>query len=330
MNTNPILVVLPKFLGDAINALPAIKMLKQLYPDEKIYLFATPAVAKLLEREQTEQLLILIAARSNNKLQQTYQRIKQIKPLGIKVAILLRGSLSEALVCKLANIPTRIGYPQNGRKPLLTHAPKLNKNHHYIHRYCRLVSLLAADRFSEYELPTLSSCKSALLSLPSSLPIIGVYFGGLNKEHRHYPLPLASETLNLLMSKTPCQLVLLGDKSEQQENNALKQSANVSTENLVDLTGRTSIPELIDVIASCDVLISIDSGPMHIAAAVNTPCVAVVGLGTSPWSLVAPKQSWVYPLTAAASTQLNDDKIIEAIAPQSIVETTFKAIGDNT
>ena len=82
---------------------------------------------------------------------------------------------------------------------------------------------------------------------------------------------------------------------------------------------------MVDVIASLDLLISIDSGPMHIAAAVNVPFIAVVGLGTSPWSTVAPKQK-NYIALVANGQQLKESEFIRDIKPEQISHAVTQLI----
>jgi ADP-heptose:LPS heptosyltransferase len=59
---------------------------------------------------------------------------------------------------------------------------------------------------------------------------------------------------------------------------------------------------------------------MHMAAAVQTPCVAIVGQGTSPWSLVVPKTPNVIAATAEHSLKLNDSLLVKDINPENIAQ----------
>jgi ADP-heptose:LPS heptosyltransferase len=59
---------------------------------------------------------------------------------------------------------------------------------------------------------------------------------------------------------------------------------------------------------------------MHMAAAVQTPCVAIVGQGTSPWSLVVPKTSNVVAATSEHSLKLHDNLLVDDINPENIVQ----------
>ena len=318
--TGPILAVLPKFIGDAINTLSAIELLRKLYPDNEIYLLARPYMVELLARDEFYNIKVIADERYVEAKLSVFSLAKQLKKHQFSMAVLFRGSLSEALLAKLAGIKTIIGYAQNGRKPLLSHPLKLNVNHHYLLRYCRLINETHGDCFEQLNIPKLTSRKIENTTSNNGKPNIGLYFGGKNKGARHYPVEQAKQVIALLNEQYLSNLILIGDKSEQIDNQKLFEYANSLNMTCTDLTGKTSLTELVDHIASFDLLISIDSGPMHMASAVQTPCVAIVGQGTSPWSLVVPKTPNVVAATAEHSLKLNDNLLVDDINPENIVQ----------
>lgn len=317
-NTNeaPILAVLPKFIGDAINTLPALALLRQLYPNSPLHLFVRPHLVSLLEHQHLENTVIIRDERK--KPWDSFKHASGLKAESYQLAVLFRGSLSEAILCRLAGIKNVIGYAQNGRKPLLKYALKLNQNHHYIQRYCRIVNEAHGNPFSHFNKPTLQYHTSPFIEVGSDN--IGCYFGGKNKGTRYYPTHLAAEAVEMMLSKTGCKVALLGDPSEYNDNQAIVDALEINRERVVNLAGKTSLPELVDVIGNLNALVTIDSGPMHMAAATDTPSVAIVGLGTSPWSIVAPKTPLCIPLVANGFT-LSDSAIIEDITPTQIIQS---------
>ncbi len=319
-----ILVVLPKFIGDTINCTPAIKMLKTLYPNKKIYVLARPHLVEMLSRDNSIEVI------SDNRFD-THQpcsllsQASILKKANIDLAIILRNSLSEALLCFAAKIKYRIGYAQNGRSPLLTHTLKLNKNHHYIYRYCRLINETHGYPFSEIPNTEVQAKKSHYIK-QNKKKKLGIYFGGKNKRCRHYPEDLATQTLEKLSEEHPdCDFYIVGDPSEKDEAEQLVAKLNNSNASITNLAGQTSMLEMLDLVASLDLFITIDSGPMHIAAAANIPFVVLVGLGTSPWSTVAPKQK-NYIALVANGLQLIDSELIRDIKPSQICEAVNQLI----
>lgn len=324
--SGPILVVLPKFIGDAINTLSAIELIRKLYPDNEIYLLARPYMAELFVRDEFYNIKVVTDERYSEAKLSVFSLAKKLKRTQFSMAVLFRGSFSEALLAKLAGIKTVIGYAQNGRKPLLSHPLNLNVNHHYLLRYCRLINETHGNGFEQFNIPKLTYREIESTTVNNDKPIIGLYFGGKNKGARHYPVEQAKQVVTLLNEKYLPNLILIGDKSEQADNLKLFEYANSLNMTCTDLTGKTSLTDLVDHIAALDLLISIDSGPMHMAAAVQTPCVAIVGQGTSPWSLVVPKTPNVIAATAEHSLQLNDSLLVQDINPENIVQLCFQII----
>lgn len=311
----PILVVLPKFIGDAINTLPAIAMLRSLYPEHSIHLLARPYMLEVLERAAHYNIELIADNRYCKEHKQgMFSFARTLRKTKYAMAVLFRGSIREALLTKLAHIPLIIGYAQNGRKPLLSHALKLNECHHYIHRYCRLVNDVHNRPFSHFELPSLSP---RTIALPKHVHKTAVYVGGKNKGTRHYDVAKSVDALTCIAKSTETHFYILGDPSESEDAARLSQALTKNKVPATNLAGKTTLGELVDTIAAMDTMISIDSGPMHIAAACNVPCLALVGLGTSPWSIVRPLQNNLIALESP-STSMVEHEIINDISPEMI------------
>ncbi|MCO7189414.1 MULTISPECIES: glycosyltransferase family 9 protein [unclassified Pseudoalteromonas] len=311
----PILVVLPKFIGDAINTLPAIAMLRSLYPEHPIHLLARPYMLEVLERAAHYNIELIADNRYCKEHKQgMFSFARTLRKNNYALAVLFRGSIREALLAKLARINLIVGYAQNGRKPLLSHALKLNECHHYIHRYCRLVNDVHNRPFSHFELPTLLPRTT---KLPEHVHRTAVYIGGKNKGTRHYDIAKSVDALTRIAKSTETHFFIVGDPSESEDAVRLCQALTQNKISVTNMAGKTTLGELVDTIAAMDTMISIDSGPMHIAAACNVPCLALVGLGTSPWSIVRPLQKNLMALESP-STSLKEHEIINDISPEMI------------
>ena len=318
-----ILVVLPKFIGDAVNCTSALQLLKAQYPTKNIFVFVRPHLAEMFKRE-TDYCVIVDERFDNNKPISMWAQAKILKNANIELAVIMRNSLSEAILCFLAKIKYRVGYAKNGRSALLTHKFKLNENHHYIFRYCRLVNEPHGNPFTAMPSTALTK-EPSLLIQQQSKKSIGVYFGGKNKSFRHYPNQLALEALTDIAKKINCVFYIFGDNSELSDTQKLHEQLNNQHIDSIVLAGKTSIVTMIDAIGELDLLLTIDSGPMHIAAALNVPFAAIVGLGTSPWSVVAPKVTNAITLVANGS-QLVEGDIISEISPTKVSEAALKLL----
>lgn len=313
----PILVIMPRFLGDSVTATSAIRMLRELYPQEQIFLLARPPVAGLFADEVIAGCQIIVDERFSSQRQSLLKVALSLRPYRFAQVYHFRNSFADALLGKLAGIRHQVGYAKNGRTPLLTQAVKLDPNYHYQYRYCHLVNVAHGQSFSQMPAVQLLAGKTEFSS--SQGRKVAVYFGGQYKLDRHYPYELACQALRRIADLHSCHFVLLGDQQEVADNAKLADYLRSQELEVSDLTSKTTVPELVRTINSCDLLLTIDSGQLHIAAALKIPYVAVVGFGTSPWSCVEPKVSHGIHLTVNSLTLDLTTQITE-INPQRIAD----------
>ncbi|KZN32635.1 hypothetical protein N480_25175 [Pseudoalteromonas luteoviolacea S2607] len=312
-----VLAILPKFIGDAINTLPALALLKQLYPTQRICILVRPHLTEIFSRASQYGLEIISDDRHCRKKHRgLYGMASQLKHQNFALAVLFRGSLTDAVLAKLAGIKNVIGYAQNARRPFLSHAFKLDQCHHYIYRYCKLVNDAHGRPFTHFSSPKLTAQPSTL-TLSETQCNVALYLGGKVKGTRYYPEHLAIQVVQHISTLKNINIFLLGDQSEQSDMASLSSLALRKNVTVHNLAGSMSLAELVDNIGAMDAIVSIDSGPMHIASACDVPCVAIVGHGTSPWSLVAPKTDKLIALTHQ-STSLNELDMIQDVSPEKI------------
>lgn len=317
---------MPRFLGDSVTASSAVQMIRSIYPRNPIFLFTWPHVAELFAGRDFCRCQVLIDGRYTKPKRSLWSVARELARHRFKRVYHMRNSFSDALVCALAGIREQIGYAKNGRTPFLSQAYQLDSNYHYQFRYSNLVNLAHGNMFKEMPEISLNAGKK---TYSVDKPQVVVYFGGRYKLSRHYPFALASQALLLIASEIDCHFVLLGDRLEVNENAALAQflvSHNISVD---DITATTTVAELADVVNGAQLVISIDSGQMHIAAALKIPYVAVVGFGTTPWSCVEPKVAHGIHLTSN-DLQLDLDQQITQIKPIQIAEAAIKQLNSQT
>ncbi len=318
--TAALLIVMPRFLGDAVTATSAVQMIRMLYPQNPIYLLTWPHVAQLFEQRDFFGCQVIVDSRYTKPKQSLWRVARQLAGYNFSRVYHLRNSFSDALLCTFAGIRDQVGYAKNGRTPLLSQAFKLDPNFHYQYRYGNLVNQAHAQIFEQMPQIKLNAGKKSFV--PSNTDgktakQVVVYFGGRYKLSRHYPFALASQALFLLAAMLDCHFVLLGDGQEVAENAALAGYLQAQGIAVTDVTAQTTVAELADIIHASDLVFSIDSGQMHIAAALNIPYVAVIGFGTSPWSCVEPKVQQGIHLVSNSQV-LDLDQQICQISPQQV------------
>jgi len=153
-------------------------------------------------------------------------------------------------------------------------------------------------------------------------PNIGLYLGGENKSFRKYPDNHSIRLLELLAEKN-YNLILIGDQNDNIKHQ--EYIATVRKENIINLSGSTSLEDFFNTIAHLNLLITIDSSAMHIAAALKVPFIALLGLSTSPTSTIIPK----VPLGRILKIENNlirEEDYIRNITPDLILKTISELI----
>jgi lipopolysaccharide heptosyltransferase II len=116
------------------------------------------------------------------------------------------------------------------------------------------------------------------MNLQQDSPVVSVHPGSTWETKRWGPLYVAKLCDNL-QKQYNCQILLLGGTEEQDYLSFIR---NAMRGEAVNLSGKTTLKELACILYQSNLMITMDSGPMHIACAVNTPVVALFG-PTAPW-----------------------------------------------
>ncbi len=198
------------------------------------------------------------------------------------------------MLARLAGIPLRAGYSRDGRGWLLTHAisvdPRL-KRRHQIYYYLDLVErLFGQQRTLEHstgpqekvdlELPLGQEARSLARQqlqkegIQFRDKVVGVNPGASFGSAKRWISDRYAQVLDRLMRKEGAEVIIFG--SRQERSIAEDICRHMAARPLV-LSGKTRLSQLIAMIASCDLFITNDSGPMHLATALGIPTLALFG-----------------------------------------------------
>ena len=249
-------------------SLPALRALRERYPEARVTILAKPWVADLYGRESFANEVI------------PYDRGRWamagvLRPRRFDCAILLQNAFDAALLAWLARIPVRIGYNRDGRGLLLTQAV----------RPPRRGEIPRHERF--YYLDLLRRA-GILDSLPASLAIhldggvphrtrriVGVSPGAAYGTAKQWLPERFAEAAARVAQVRGSAVAIFGSNSER---NLCDQVAGLLTgHKVMNYAGKTSLSEFIDLASQCEVFLTNDSGAMHIASALGVPTVAIFG-----------------------------------------------------
>ncbi|MCU1335533.1 MAG: lipopolysaccharide heptosyltransferase [Bryobacterales bacterium] len=278
-----ILVRATNWVGDAVMSLPALRALRQRFPQARISILAKPWVADLYRREHFCDELIPYTART---LGEKWAGARELRRGHFDTAILLQNAFEAAAIAYLAGIPERIGYARDGRTFLLTRAIPVPRPgeipRHESFYYLELLRRAGIlDDLPANELVRLEGAPAArsaglerFRQLGLGEVIIGVSPGAAYGTAKRWLPERFAESANQVASELGAAVAIFGSKDERDLCESVAASISVPAKNFA---GETSLAEFIDLAAACRVYLTNDSGAMHIASALGVPTVAVFG-----------------------------------------------------
>ena len=287
---NSLVIFAPNWLGDLIMALPAITSLRLRYPDAHLTVAARGSVAPLLPMvDGVNAVLPLDPRRGWRAVMELAADAERVAEGRFDAAVLLPNSFHSAMLVKRAGVPERWGYRADWRGALLTRAiPKPRGMLHQAEYYLALatalggppVPLTASIRVPDAALraATTRMRDAGWSGGPIAVFAPGAAFGPAKRWPPDRVGALAA-TLARGRGLTPVVVGAMADSETAAEVRTAyeQQPSDTSLPGLVNLTGRTDLAELAGVLAQAAVVVSNDSGAMHLAAAVGAPVVAVFG-----------------------------------------------------
>ncbi|GAB4364302.1 MAG: lipopolysaccharide heptosyltransferase II [Deltaproteobacteria bacterium] len=292
-----LLVRAVNWLGDAVMTTPALSAIRSACPEARITAIARPLVAELLRLHPAiDETIVYDTRGAHAGTSGRFRMAKELRSRRFDAAILLQNAFDAALLALLARIPERAGYATDGRRILLTRpvpATEAVRSLHHVEYYLRLLESLGIPRPDPVVLSLRVSPEErdairkrlASSGIPAGGRIVGINPGATyGSSKRWYPERFAA-VADALAEEWDASVVLMGSAPEKPLADEIESAMKHRPANLA---GRTTVRELMALLAECFFLVTNDSGPMHIAAALDVPIAAIFGPTdwnkTSPWT----------------------------------------------
>ncbi|KJU82494.1 ADP-heptose--LPS heptosyltransferase II [Candidatus Magnetobacterium bavaricum] len=291
------------WIGDAVMTMPAIKALSDAFVDYETALLVNSRVLPLFRHDPNVTSLVEYKD-SHRDIMGRVKLANSLKADNYALAILLQNAFDAAIIAFLAGIRERVGYDRDARGFLLTKGIPVKAETlriHQIRYYLNIVDRLGID--APYNLPWTYLLHEERLQARETLsalrhPIIGINPGASFGSAKRWPTHHFAEVIRGVITQIGGSVVLFGAADEwslaQQITEALGDTGGASeadfltADTFLNLCGKTTLRQLAACISECDLLVTNDSGPMHIAYSVGTPLVAIFG-STDP-QLTGPPQ----------------------------------------
>lgn len=291
-----ILVVRLDLIGDLVMSLPVVQTLKQTYPDAEIDLLATPASAKVVACHPDLSEVITydpnIWRRPKALLQPKNWRAasalrQRLRARHYDLALNVHGSWG-GIMTVLSGAPRRLGFARENYPGLLTDVVpgghwQSGDHIHEVDYGLQLAHAAGAQVSPQDRIPHLPVDQQAVeqvehLLLQAGLrpekPLIACHVCSNNGQSKRWPIPYWSTLIDRLIREDGANVVLTGAPDDLP---FVSEVVSRTREHPLNLAGKTSLVQLAALLQRADLLVTGDSGPMHIAAAVGTPLIAIHG-----------------------------------------------------
>jgi len=281
LHPEAVLVIGPNWVGDAVMSTPVLANLRQGVPKARIDLLVPRYVAPLFEEYPHVDRLLL--RDPDQPWWQYLTRIWEWRRQCYDAVLLLPNSFRAALHAWLMGSPIRVGYATDGRGFMLTHAvpPADGQTLHQIEAYLRLLTPLhipIVERTPALVPSTTAEVKADQLWTAHGLQrderVIGLCPGAaFGPAKRWWPERFAG-LADRLIAQLGLRVILFGAADEVP---LVEHIRSLMAQQAISLAGQDTLSSFMALAARCAVLVTNDSGSMHIASAVGTPVVAVFG-----------------------------------------------------
>ncbi len=298
MNPRRILIRSTNWLGDAVMTMPAVQRLKQAHPQARIAVLTEPKladlwrlhpdVAEVIARERSDCPLCLL------------RNERELRRGQFDAAVIFPNSWRSALSVWLARVPRRVGFRGHGRAWMLTDAmeesgdyatrpvmpvreirklgagkPALVTFRHHVHRHLELVARLGADPTPCEPKLDVGAVKEDEFPAPTDKPLLALSVGAEYGPAKRWPLERFVAVAKAIAESQGVRWILIGGPKDAAL--AGEAAQKIGSDTATNLAGQTTLGGLCRLLARCRLLLTNDSGPMHLAAAVGTPTVTIFG-----------------------------------------------------
>ena len=285
MNASPdrILIVKLGSIGDAVNTLPLVNVLKEASPDRRLAWLIEPKSFPIVKNCRAVDRFIVFERR--RKIQGALGALREIRDFRPELVIDLQRILRSSFFTFLSGSPLRLGFDRVRCKEgswLFTNRriPPRDPKRHMVLQYLEFAEYLEAEltdiRFDlSIDVEDRSTARRILPGAFSRSRPIALNIGA-TKEANRWPVSHWSGLIEILLAETSSPLVLTGGPDDRVRGEELVSAAS-DRNRIFNSAGLTSLGELGGIFLECCLAVSGDTGPMHIASALGIPTVGLFG-----------------------------------------------------
>jgi heptosyltransferase-2 len=287
------------WVGDSLMTVPALRALRRVLPDANITLAIRPSAKGIFsEVDFIDDLLVYDRKNAFSVIPQ----IREWKRRQFDLAVLFQNALEAALIPFLAGVPLRLGYATEFRQALLTHPlplPDWRSSRHEVFYYLYLVTAVEQMLFGTSSICEVEPDANIRISDQRILEaedflrahgvnevqsLVAICPGSINSRAKRWPAEAFAALADRLIDARR-QVLLIGSEEEAEVS---RDVTSRMRHRPTVLTGKTNLDQITAVLATVDLIVTNDTGPAHIGAALGRPTIVIFGptnpLTTRPFS----------------------------------------------
>ncbi len=343
-NVNNILVTAPSWVGDVVMATPAFRCVRENFPNAKISLLLKPYVKSILDGAPWFDEVIEYDSKAKHKQAKEYlSLVRKLRKAKYDLGFILPNSLSSALISWSAGVSKRIGYARDNRSWLLTdpvQRPKENGRFlptymgDYYLRLCSSIGCRVGSKKTEIFVTPKSQEKIdkllAKYGVTGTKPTLLMNPGASYGSSKFWNVESFAETATILRKKLNCHVLLATSPEEKDLSKKIENAANGDIVNL-SKNNDICLGLLKALVKKCSLLITVDSGPRHLAVALNKPVVTIMGPTDPRYTQTKQEVGKVVraPIDCAPchlKTCPTDHRCMQQIKPQRVAEVALELL----
>jgi len=284
-----ILIIKPSSLGDIVLALPALSALRRSFPDSKISWLVRPEFAGLLEGHPHLDEIFLFDRKTLSKAWYSPKACKALRSLigqlrerKFDIVFDFQGLFRTALLSRLTGCNKRFGMANAREFASLFYTHKVVQDENCVHLvdfYLKMVREAgASDTEPEFVIPVNKDAQSSINKLlfehKISFGNYAVLIPGSAHQEKCWPPERFAALAEIIHTQFSVPVIATGSASEKEIAEKVKSKSRAPVYNFA---GRTNLKELIALLKGAKVVVSNDTGPGHIASALDTTTVIIFG-----------------------------------------------------
>ena len=281
-NYKNILVIRLDRMGDVVLSTPALKALRDTYPDSRITFMVRSYVKDIAQGNPSVDEVIIYD--KEKSFLENIEFIKKLRSKKFDLAIVLHPTLRTNWVVFLSGIPRRLGFDRKRKMGILLTDRIPDKKHlglkheiDYTLDILRYIGVNAKDR--KLHVPVSKDIENKARETLAKGGItendtVVVINPGASCPSKRWPAKNFAETADMLIKKRGVRIVIISGEADKGLGGKV---ASLIKEGCLDLSGKTTVGDIAAILKRSKLFISNDSGPVHVACAVGTPVVAIFG-----------------------------------------------------